>query len=106
MIRSYAHYRHLFAIGLAFLLCLPSAASTLAQSTDADASTPATPEVSDTVWFVLAPEGKSNGDYFDIHLDAGERTTVRATIGNGSTVPVTAVMYAADAERRPDQNTP
>ena len=75
------------------------ATSTQAQS---DAATPATgdsasPTPSDTIWFVIIPEGKANGDYFDVELDPGESATLNGTFGNGSEIPVEAVVYVADA---------
>lgn len=73
----------------------------IAQSTP-DAGTPAsgTPGAEsqqDTIWFVIAPDGKSNGDYFDVELNAGESATLSGVIGNGSDIPVNAIIYAADA---------
>jgi len=73
----------------------------LAQSTT-DSGTPAsgTPEAGtqqDTIWFVIAPDGKSNGDYFDVELKAGESAMLSGVIGNGSDIPVNAIIYAADA---------
>jgi methionine-rich copper-binding protein CopC len=99
----HARYWHgLTAIlGLALLLGMAPGTRVSAQDSNTDSSTPAaasgTPAVSDTVWFVIAPEGKSNGDYFDIELNPGESTSVKATIGNGSAIPVKALIYAADA---------
>jgi hypothetical protein len=61
------------------------------------ATADATPEPSDTIWFILSPKGKENGDYFDVTLEAGKTATLTATIGNGSSVPVKAITYAADA---------
>jgi hypothetical protein len=46
---------------------------------------------------VLGPKGQGNGDYFDIELEAGETTTLTATVGNGSAIPVEVIIYAADA---------
>jgi hypothetical protein len=85
---------------LAGLLTPTFASSTQAQS---DAATPpaadvsASPTPSDTIWFVIAPEGKANGDFFDVKLDAGESATLKVTLGNGSAIPVQALVYAADA---------
>lgn len=65
-----------------------------------DAATPpaaASPAASDTIWFVIVPEGKSNGDYFDVELDPGESATLNVTLGNGSDIPVKTLVYAADA---------
>jgi len=65
--------------------------------TPSAADDPATPAASDTVWFVIAPDGKGNGDFFDVTLAAGEQATMRGTLGNGSAIPVKAIIYAADA---------
>jgi len=45
---------------------------------------------------MIIPEGKSNGEFFDIELEAGASTVVKGVFGNGSAVPVQAVLYAAD----------
>ena len=67
------------------------------EATPSISGTPASPTASDTVWFVIIPEGKTNGEYFDVTLKPGESATLSATIGNGSEIPVKAMMYAADA---------
>jgi hypothetical protein len=68
--------------------------------THAQERAPATPVGSDqpdeTIWFVIAPEGKANGDYFDVTIEAGESVTVQGEFGNGSEIPVEAILYAAD----------
>ena len=73
----------------------------MAQSAS-DAGTPesGTPEAGNPeqkVWFVIAPDGKSNGDYFDVELKPGESATLSGVIGNGSDIPVDTIIYAADA---------
>ena len=88
-----------FVLALICLSCVNG--SVTAQSTDEGtpqaSGTPDATGPNETVWFVIAPEGKGNGDYFDIHLGAGESATVSATIGNGSEIPVNAIIYAANA---------
>ena len=46
---------------------------------------------------MIIPEGKSNGSYFEIELEPGAHGSLTGTFGNGSAVPVEAVIYAADA---------
>ncbi|MGB3329577.1 MAG: DUF916 domain-containing protein, partial [Thermomicrobiales bacterium] len=87
-------------LAIALMLALASPALNVAaqdQSTATPAASPDAANPADTVWFVIAPDGKSNGDYFDVKLAAGASTTVKATIGNGSAIPVRAIIYAADA---------
>lgn len=69
-----------------------AAAQTAAPTPDASAS----PEVDDTIWFFLAPEGKSNGGFFELEMEPGDSQVLRVEIGNGSTIPVRAIIYAAD----------
>lgn len=66
-------------------------------ATPAASASPGAANPAEKIWFVIAPEGKANGDYFDIKLDAGKSATLKGTIGNGSAIPVKAIMYAADA---------
>ena len=63
---------------------------------DTPSSTPVSQEPDETVWFVIMPEGKGNGEFFEIVAEPGESVTVRGTFGNGSAIPVKANLYAAD----------
>lgn len=87
------------ALIAALLLSSPPLMHAAAQdtATPGAAASPEAANPADRVWFVIAPEGKSNGDYFDVKLDAGKSVTLKATIGNGSAIPVKAIMYAANA---------
>ena len=65
---------------------------------NSDDGTPAAGATPDsTIWFVIAPEGKHNGDYFDVTLSPGESISLSGRFGNGSEIPVQAVLYAANA---------
>jgi hypothetical protein len=72
--------------------------------TDAYAQTdnPATPPAvegtptAEPIWFILAPEGEANGNPFIVEIDAGESMTLTLEVGNGSSTPVSAMIYAAD----------
>src|SRR4051794_26694732 len=91
----------IFAIAFAGIVGSATLTEVHAQSnevaTPSILATPATPKASDTIWFVIIPDGKSNGEYFDVTLKPGESATLSATIGNGSEISVKAMMYAADA---------
>lgn len=75
----------------------PVAQAAAQENTSPSASPTAAANPADNVWFVIAPSGKENGDYFDVTLDAGKQATLKGTIGNGSAIPVKAILYAADA---------
>lgn len=81
----------LVAISLTLVPGLGALAQSAASPTPAATATP-----EPTIWFFLGPKGKSNGDYFDITLAAGKSATLTVTAGNGSAIPVKAVIYAAD----------
>jgi hypothetical protein len=92
--------RILLSIAAAFLFVQCSSFSGNVRADDSGTPAPlgspdATPD--QTVMFVIAPEGKSNGDFFSVELNPGETATLSGLIGNGSEIPVTATMYAADA---------
>jgi hypothetical protein len=87
----------LVALMLSCSHLLTQAAAQAAQGTATPAASPEAANPANKVWFVIAPAGKANGDYFDVKLDAGKSATVNATIGNGSAIPVKAILYAADA---------
>lgn len=57
----------------------------------------ATATTSETIWFVIAPDGKANGEYFEVDLNPGESAELTGWFGNGSKIPVEAIVYAADA---------
>lgn len=79
----------LFALTLAFPF------TTNAQ--DTGSSTPVVNEGPDeTIWFIIAPDGKSNGDFFSVELEAGGEATLKGYFGNGSEIPVETLFYAAD----------
>ena len=61
-----------------------------------DSSPVAGEDQDETIWFVIAPAGKSNGDYFDVEIAPGGSATLSGVFGNGSEVPVEARMYAAN----------
>lgn len=88
--------RSFLAIGSAAVTvaALPSQAA-FAQASSS--STPATDEgVDETIWFIIAPEGKGNAEIFEVELAPGEAATLSGVFGNGSEIPVDAVMYKAD----------
>jgi hypothetical protein len=93
--------RSILMIAIIAALGLSSGLSVFAQTSDtATPSASGTPESttpSDKIWFILTPKGEVNGSFFDVKASPGESVTVSATIGNGSEIPVTAIMYAADA---------
>ena len=98
MLRKLSCWLLLLALIESFLFAGRS--DSLAQTSDASTPTSApspTPTPSQTIWFIFSQKGKANGAYFDVQLDAGESTTLTATIGNGSDIPVKAIIYAADA---------
>jgi hypothetical protein len=77
----------------ALLLAFPSIVS----GQDSNSSTPTADDGPDeTIWFVIAPEGKSNGDFFSVELEAGSQATLKGDFGNGSEIPVESLLYAAD----------
>jgi hypothetical protein len=86
---------HLFRALAVLLLSSWFGAAVSAQ--ESGSATPDAASEPPAIWFVIAPEGGANGDYFDVPLEAGQSATVTGTFGNGSTIPVTALIYAADA---------
>jgi hypothetical protein len=79
----------LFALSLAFPFTL--------HAQETGSSTPVANDGPDeTIWFLIAPEGKSNGDFFSVELEAGAEATLTGAFGNGSEIPVEALIYAAD----------
>jgi hypothetical protein len=99
MTKAFARLLVVLLFAAAFIAQVQSVA--VAQS-NASPTAPATADDEPVIWFVLGPKGQGNGTIFDIKAEPGQTIKLTASIGNGSSIPVKAIIYAADVYSAPN----